>query len=48
MALSGIVVIEFAGLAPAPFAGMILSDFGAKVIRVDRFGKYKMPDGLSR
>lgn len=25
-----------AGLAPAPFCGMILSDFGAKVIRVDR------------
>lgn len=36
MALKGIKVIELVGLAPAPFCGMILSDFGAKVIRVDR------------
>lgn len=28
--------MEMAGLAPAPFCGMILSDFGARVIRVDR------------
>ncbi|XP_017263443.1 alpha-methylacyl-CoA racemase [Kryptolebias marmoratus] len=36
MALTGVKVIELAGLAPAPFCGMILADFGAKVIRVDR------------
>ncbi|XP_042365281.1 alpha-methylacyl-CoA racemase [Plectropomus leopardus] len=36
MALSGVRVIELAGLAPAPFCGVILADFGAKVIRVDR------------
>lgn len=36
MALKGLKVIEMAGLAPAPFCGMILADFGAKVIRVDR------------
>ncbi len=36
MALAGVRVIELAGLAPAPFCGMILADFGAKVIRVDR------------
>lgn len=36
MALAGLRVIELAGLAPAPFCGMILADFGAKVIRVDR------------
>jgi len=36
MALSGIRVLEFAGLAPAPMAGMILSDFGAAVTRIDR------------
>ncbi len=34
--LEGIRVLEFAGLAPAPYAGMILADFGAEVIRVDR------------
>ncbi len=27
-------VLEIAGLAPAPFCGMILADFGADVIRV--------------
>ncbi|XP_075312661.1 alpha-methylacyl-CoA racemase-like [Odontesthes bonariensis] len=36
MALAGVRVLELAGLAPAPFCGMILSDFGAKVICVDR------------
>ncbi|ORE04035.1 CoA-transferase family III [Rhizopus microsporus var. microsporus] len=34
--LKDIVVLEMAGLAPAPFAGLILSDFGANVIRIDR------------
>jgi alpha-methylacyl-CoA racemase len=37
-ALQGIRVIEMAGLAPAPFCGMILADFGADVVRVDRVG----------
>ena len=31
MALRGVKVIEMAGLAPVPFCGMILSDFGAQV-----------------
>merc|ERR1712004_416669 len=31
-----------AGLAPVPMCGMILSDFGASVLRVDRTGG--MPD----
>jgi len=34
--LSGIKIIEMAGLAPAPYCGMILADFGADVIIVDR------------
>jgi alpha-methylacyl-CoA racemase len=34
--LDGMRVIEMAGLAPVPYAGMILADFGAEVIRVDR------------
>lgn len=29
-------VIELAGLGPAPFCGMVLADFGAHVIRIDR------------
>ena len=36
MALRGVKVLELAGLAPSPYCGMILSDFGADVIRVDR------------
>ncbi|KAE9407768.1 alpha-methylacyl-CoA racemase [Gymnopus androsaceus JB14] len=36
MALKGKKVLEFAGLAPGPFAGLILADNGASVIRVDR------------
>jgi alpha-methylacyl-CoA racemase len=36
MALRGVRVVEMAGLAPAPFCGMILADFGASVIRVDK------------
>jgi len=36
MALSGLKVIEFGGLAPGPFAGLILADNGASVIRIDR------------
>jgi alpha-methylacyl-CoA racemase len=35
--LSGITVLELAGLAPAPFCGMILADFGADVIKVDKY-----------
>jgi alpha-methylacyl-CoA racemase len=34
--LSGKRVIEFAGLGPAPFAAMMLSDLGADVIRIER------------
>jgi alpha-methylacyl-CoA racemase len=37
-ALDGIRVIEMAGLAPVPYCGMILADFGADVLRVDRVG----------
>ncbi|KAM5342578.1 hypothetical protein ACJ41O_013544 [Fusarium nematophilum] len=34
--LHGIKVLEFAGLAPGPFAGMLLADAGASVLRIDR------------
>lgn len=37
--LEGIKVIEMAGLAPAPFCGMLLADFGGEVIVVDRPSK---------
>jgi alpha-methylacyl-CoA racemase len=34
--LAGYRIVEMAGIGPAPFAGMLLSDMGAEVIRVDR------------
>ncbi|KAH6655287.1 CoA-transferase family III [Truncatella angustata] len=34
--LHGLRVLEFAGLAPGPFAGLLLSDAGASVLRIDR------------
>ena len=34
--LSGIRIIEVAGIGPGPFAAMMLADMGADVIRVDR------------
>jgi alpha-methylacyl-CoA racemase len=34
--LKGIRVIEMAGIGPGPFAGMLLADLGAEVIRIDR------------
>jgi alpha-methylacyl-CoA racemase len=36
--LSGLKVLEFAGIGPGPFCGMLLSDLGADVVRVDRKG----------
>ena len=34
--LDGVTVVEFAGIGPGPFCGMLLADLGAMVIRVDR------------
>jgi alpha-methylacyl-CoA racemase len=34
--LNGVRVVEFAGLGPGPFCGMLLADLGADVVRVDR------------
>lgn len=36
--LAGIRVVELGGIGPGPFAGMLLSDLGAEVVRVDRPG----------
>ncbi len=37
-ALEGITIVEFAGIGPGPFTGMMLADHGARVIRIDRPG----------
>ncbi len=34
--LSGVKVIELAGIGPGPFTAMVLADMGADVIRIDR------------
>ncbi len=34
--LSGLRIVEFAGIGPAPLAGMLLADLGADVVVVDR------------
>lgn len=36
MPLKGIKVLELAGIAPGPFCGMILNEFGASIIKVDK------------
>tara|TARA_B100000959_G_scaffold153362_1_gene160846 strand:+ start:10217 stop:11344 length:1128 start_codon:yes stop_codon:yes gene_type:complete len=37
--LTGIRVIEMAGIGPGPFCAMMLSDMGAEVIRIDRLNQ---------
>ncbi|MGE4335015.1 MAG: CaiB/BaiF CoA transferase family protein [Pigmentiphaga sp.] len=34
--LTGVRVLEFTGLGPAPFAAMLLADLGADVVRIER------------
>ncbi|HKR25519.1 MAG TPA: CaiB/BaiF CoA-transferase family protein [Allosphingosinicella sp.] len=47
--LAGLRIVEMEGLGPAPFAGMMLADHGAEVIRVEREGGFKLPgDPLAR
>jgi alpha-methylacyl-CoA racemase len=36
--LTGLKILEFAALGPVPFCGMLFSDLGADVLRIDRRG----------
>jgi alpha-methylacyl-CoA racemase len=36
--LAGLTVIEMAGLGPVPLAGLMLSEMGAEVLRIERAG----------
>lgn len=48
-ALAGVRIVELAGIGPGPFAGMMLADHGAEVIRVERPGAAADPtDVLTR
>jgi alpha-methylacyl-CoA racemase len=45
--LTGIRVVELAGRGPGPFAGMMLADMGAEMVRIDRPGvdvRRQVPD----
>jgi alpha-methylacyl-CoA racemase len=54
--LAGLKVVEMAGIGPAPFVGMMLSDLGADVMRIDRkptasgdaFAEVKQPNFVDR
>jgi alpha-methylacyl-CoA racemase len=48
--LEGLTLVEMAGIGPGPFAGMMLADHGARVIRIDRVGAHDLlgRDVLSR
>jgi len=48
--LEGVKVIELSGLAPAPFCGMILADFGADVTVIGRpsHREAEIPNAMSR
>nr|MBA3288750.1 CoA transferase [Acidimicrobiia bacterium] len=41
--LDGYRVVELAGIGPGPFAGMMLADMGAEVLRVDRAQAVRAP-----
>lgn len=43
--LAGLRVVELAGIGPVPFAGMVLADLGADVVRVDRPGPARAGGG---
>ena len=42
--LRGLRVVEFAGIGPGPFCGMVLADLGAEVLVIDR----KVPNANTR
>jgi alpha-methylacyl-CoA racemase len=41
--LEGVRILEIAGIGPGPFAGMLLSDMGAEVLRIDRAQNVRGP-----
>src|SRR5258707_4031234 len=53
--LSGLRVLEFEGIGPGPFCGMMLADMGADVLLADRqqdarlgFGRIRAINGMFR
>ncbi len=48
--LSGLRIVEFAAIGPAPFAGMLLADMGAQILRIEppREREARMPIDAQR
>lgn len=46
--LTSLRVLEFSGLAPGPMVGLVLADFGADVVRVDKVNAGLNADTLCR
>jgi len=44
--LTGVRVVEFAGIGPGPHGAMLLSDMGAEVLRIDRPGGSGVPNPI--
>ncbi len=42
--LAGCRIVELGGIGPGPFAGMLLADLGAEVVRIDRPERMSDPD----
>jgi alpha-methylacyl-CoA racemase len=42
--LNGVKVIEVGGIGPGPFCGMMLSDMGAQIVRVERKGQFALTE----
>ena len=42
--LNGVKIIEVGGIGPGPFCGMMLSDMGAEIVRVERKGGLSLSD----
>jgi len=45
--LRGVRVLEFPAIGPGPFCGMLLSDYGADVLRIDRKGGQAMANDVT-
>ena len=44
--LSGIKIIELAGIGPSPYACMLLADAGADILRFERTSGAMVPEGM--
>jgi len=46
--LHGLTIIEIGSIGPGPFCGMVLSDLGANVVRIERPDPQPYPELMHR